>query len=361
MAGLRVGYAIGPESLVRAMRSAGSPYPVSGLSLAVAERASAAAGTTQAAAIAEVRSERERLSTLLTELAARPRPTQGNFVFATFDDADWVWRALAGLGIGVRRFPGGAGLERSLRITCPGDEQDFNRLCQGVRAAMRPLALLLDMDGVIADVSRSYRAAILSTARTFGVELSAQDVAAAKALPGSNNDWHVTRRMLAERGVEASIEEVTARFEAIYQGTGAVPGLRETETLLTPRALLESLRRRTRLAIVTGRPRADARAFLERFAIADLFEHVVCMEDAPTKPDPAPVQLAMKRLGVRAAWMVGDTPDDVIAARRAGVVPIGIPPPGHSPDDAARVRGVLASCGAARVIEHMTELETLLP
>ena len=42
------------------------------------------------------------------------------------------------------------------------------------------------------------------------------------------------------------------------------------------------------------------------------------MEDAPPKPDPQPVRLALARLGVERAWLVGDTPDDMRAARAAG-------------------------------------------
>ncbi len=42
------------------------------------------------------------------------------------------------------------------------------------------------------------------------------------------------------------------------------------------------------------------------------------MEDATPKPDPAPVRLALERLGVATAWMLGDTPDDLAAARGAG-------------------------------------------
>ncbi len=81
------------------------------------------------------------------------------------------------------------------------------------------------------------------------------------------------------------------------------------------------------LAIVTGRPRRDCERFLHRFDLESLFSSVVCMEDAPLKPDPAPVQRALASSACGRAWMVGDTPDDVIAARRAGVVPIGFIPP----------------------------------
>jgi phosphoglycolate phosphatase-like HAD superfamily hydrolase len=109
---------------------------------------------------------------------------------------------------------------------------------------------------------------------------------------------------------------------------------------------------------VTGRPRDEARWFLEREGIADLVHTVVCMEDAARKPDPAPVRLALTRLGVRRAWMVGNTPDDVRAAAGAGVVPLGVVAPG---DDLAATGAALRDAGAALVLDQIADLEELLP
>ena len=100
-------------------------------------------------------------------------------------------------------------------------------------------------------------------------------------------------------------------------------GLRRHETLIPDRALLEELARSFRLGVVTGRPRGDAERFLGEQGVRGLFGAVVCREDGPLKPDPAPVRIAMTHLGAHTAWMLGDTPDDVHAAVGAGVVPVG--------------------------------------
>jgi phosphoglycolate phosphatase-like HAD superfamily hydrolase len=105
------------------------------------------------------------------------------------------------------------------------------------------------------------------------------------------------------------------------------------------------------LAIVTGRPRSDALRFLEEQGIAPLFRAVVTREDAPLKPSPEPVRVALERLGVPHAWMIGDTPDDLVAARAAGVVPIG------NGADAP----TLTRAGAARVVTRLAEIEEILP
>jgi phosphoglycolate phosphatase-like HAD superfamily hydrolase len=111
------------------------------------------------------------------------------------------------------------------------------------------------------------------------------------------------------------------------------------------------------LAVVTGRPREEARWFLDREGLTPLFRAVVCMEDAPRKPDPAPIRLALSRLGVTRAWMVGNTPDDVRAAAGALVVPLGVVAPG---DDIAPTAAALTDAGAARVLDQIADLEELL-
>lgn len=48
--------------------------------------------------------------------------------------------------------------------------------------------------------------------------------------------WQVlTQRLLASKGVKASLEAVTAKFEELYQGTDTTPGLCATERLITPK------------------------------------------------------------------------------------------------------------------------------
>ncbi len=154
---------------------------------------------------------------------------------------------------------------------------------------------------------------------------------------------------MAERGVDRPLAEVKTRFEEIYQGSEAEPGLRRTERLLLERDELLALGERFPLAVVTGRPRADADRFLTERGIAGCFQTVVTMEDAPIKPNPAPVRLALERLGVATAWMVGDTPDDLRAARGANVLPIGVVAPGDDPEPTTVS---LQRAGAATVLER---------
>jgi histidinol-phosphate aminotransferase len=355
-AGLRVGYAIADPRVVDWLRRAGLPFPVSTLSVEAVLEALAAGPNRNR--IAAIREQRDELVGFLAGKGVESLPSAASFVFAKFENAELVWRGLGALGISVRRFPGRADLEGWLRITLPGDGENFERLTRGLETVLFPESLFFDLDGVLADVSGSYRRAIIETAASWGVKLTAEDVTLAKAGGDANNDWELTRRLLEIRGVEAGIDDVTDRFESLYQGSDDAPGLRRFETLRVDRQTLERLAARLPLAVVTGRPRGDAVRFLEEHGIDDLFSELVCMEDAPPKPDPAPVELALERLGVSTAWMVGDTPDDLLAARAAGVLPIGVTAAG---EDRTTMRQALEDGGAARVVDTPNEIGELLP
>ena len=357
-AGLRAGYAVGDARVVDWLRRIGQPFPVSRLTLDILEAAVTPDAEPSLERVNRIRSQRDSLADILADLGAETLPSQASFVAARFDDAAAVRAAMASLGIAVRGFPGRSELNDWLRTTMPGDEKNFDRLVSTFRTVLQPEALLFDLDGVVADESVSYRQAIVATAAAFGLDIDRRVVNAAKAAGDANNDWELTRRLLTDAGIDVRLDDVTTRFEAIYQGTDAEPGLRRHEKLLVGRDTLARLAGRLPLAVVTGRPRRDAERFLAENGIADCFRAVVTMEDAPAKPDPAPVRAALEHLGLRRAWMVGDTPDDIQAARGAGVLPLGIVAPGDDPDEA---RAALASSGAARILSTVDELLEILP
>ena len=389
LAGLRVGFAIGEPGWIGRLRAAGNPFPISSTSAAIAIERLESGSEDVADYVQQVGTQRRRLEKGLADLGARPVVGgRGNFVLARVPNAERVRLAAASLGVALRTFPDEADLEDAIRITLPGDEEAFERLLATLETVLAPRALIFDMDGVLADVGRSYRAAIIATVASYGVRVKAQDIDTAKARGNANDDWKLTQDLLAEKGVDAPLAQVTERFEALYQGTADTPGLYLEETLAVPREDLLAWRSQYTLGIVTGRPRRDARAFLERFAIADLFDAVVCREDAPLKPNPVGVELALERLGTGSAWMLGDTRDDLEAARGAAVLPVGVVPPSSATADAARqtspgaeaappsrpdgipdddstapfeIAQVLRSAGAAAVLEKTEDLNQLLP
>ncbi len=359
LAGLRVGYAMGPAKIINAMRLASGPYAISAPSIQIATAKLNQSAERTAVFIERVKLERNLLYNLFAELGAKPLRSQGNFVMARMSDSQWFWDALAGLGFAVRIFPKSPALRDAARVTCPGDEKIFSALEKGIRTALSPQAVIFDMDGVIADASRSYRLAIIETAKTYGVNFSFEDIIAAKYEGDANNDWILTKRMMSARGVEAPLDEITERFELFYHGTEDSAGLWRNETALIDKEFLRSIHSRYKTAIVTGRPRLDANRFLSNFGMEDCFDALVCMKETASKPSPEPVLKAMKDMGVERAWMIGDTPDDIIAAKMAGAVPIGVAPPAEMGDEKAL--SALYDAGAARILKSLRELEEVLP
>jgi HAD superfamily hydrolase (TIGR01548 family) len=299
----------------------------------------------------------QALLNLLIELGAEILLSDGNTLVARFKDSKWVGEALSSFGIETEAAGGTGSPGADVRIAVPKGDASFEGLSRSLRTALNPEALLFDIDDTLADVTESYRAATVAVAASYGVEATFDDITAAKAAGDANNDWELTWRLVREGGIDTSLVQVTERFEEMYQGTPENPGMREREILLAPKDLIERLASKIALGIVTGRPLRDALAFLEAKGIRHLFQALVTMDDGPLKPDPGPCLLALERLGVQRAWMIGDTPDDMRSALNAGVLPIGVVAPADDPEVA---RPALMEAGAARVLERIAEIEELL-
>lgn len=210
--------------------------------------------------------------------------------------------------------------------------------------------LVFDLDGVLVDVSASFRACIARTLEAMGGRASSEDeVVALKLAGGFNNDWDVTRELLRRQGIEATRERVIEVFSELYRGAPGIgvytaAGLIQRERWLLTPPLLQALRNRFTLGIFTGRPRADAEFTLQRFGAADAFSAVIALEDAPGKPAPE----GLARLGAR--WYVGDTVDDAACAAAAGVRFIGIAAAGSELEKRFRGLGAQFTCASVGVV-----------
>lgn len=227
--------------------------------------------------------------------------------------------------------------------------------------------LLLDMDGVLAEVSESYRKSIVHTCHKYGATSITTDVISDwKVKGGCNNDWKLSLDLINSDPSgqnDLTLEEVTETFEEFYQGTDTTRGLCDLESLIPEKKILEELRRKSNgVGIVTGRPLKDCEKFLKLHGLTDLVDCCVCMEDGPAKPDPFPVIECCKRLGVvpsSSVVLVGDTPDDIRAAIAAGCRAVGVATPEAVEElkekgenyDKAKLCIAMKECGADIILE----------
>jgi len=132
LAGQRVGFVVGPEQLIEPLRVVGGPYPVSGISVAVARQQLATGDAVMRTYVQQVRRERAELQSILEHCGASVQPSQGNFVFCRVGDAAIVRSKLVQRGVRIRAFINRPDVTNALRITCPGNAADFARLIQSL-------------------------------------------------------------------------------------------------------------------------------------------------------------------------------------------------------------------------------------
>jgi HAD superfamily phosphatase len=193
----------------------------------------------------------------------------------------------------------------------------------------KPL-LIFDMDGVLVDVTESYRETIARTvARFTGVEIPRSRIQDYKNQGGFNDDWELTHHIIREAGVDAPFEGVRECFQRVFLGNGG-DGLILRERWMARPGALEKLSERFRLAVFTGRPREEADITLTRFASGLAFDPVVGMHDVEKrKPHPEGLLKILGADGAGPAYYIGDSVDDARCARAAGVPFIGIAAPSN--------------------------------
>jgi HAD superfamily phosphatase len=211
--------------------------------------------------------------------------------------------------------------------------------------------LVFDMDGVLVDVTESYRASIVRTVEFFaGKIITPEQIQDYKNQGGWNNDWLLSQKICADFGVIVEYQTVVDRFNDFFLNQGLI----HRERWLPRSGLLESLRERFELAIFTGRTTWEAEITLKREGWWGRFLLVSSNDVAREKPAPdGLLKIASLRPGKRLLY-VGDTVDDARCASAANVPFIGIAAP-SSPRH-AELAALLQTEGAIRVLGDINEI-----
>jgi phosphoglycolate phosphatase-like HAD superfamily hydrolase len=129
--------------------------------------------------------------------------------------------------------------------------------------------------------------------------------------------------LIVARGDEERAAQVGVRFGEAYarNQASATPfdGIAD--------ALREIVALGVQVGVATSKARSRFESDAQRAGVRDLFAVTITGDDVTAaKPDPEPVTRAIDELGLEPAscFYVGDGPNDVLAARAAGAVTVGV-------------------------------------
>ena len=216
---------------------------------------------------------------------------------------------------------------------------------------MTPRLIIFDLDGTLVDSAPDLALAIDAMLNELQLPVAGQ--ARVRDWVGNGATNLVERALAAAGAPPAMVTVALASFLEHYyrlctQTTALYPGVETT--------LKQLAQRHIKMAVVTNKPRRFVSPILQHLQIASYFEQVLGGDDLPQKkPDPAPLRWCMQQLDAAPAdtLMVGDSCNDIEAARRAG---IGVVAVDYGYNHGRPITGE----GADKVISHFDQLLDLV-
>lgn len=170
--------------------------------------------------------------------------------------------------------------------------------------------ILYDLDGVLVKSAPAWYRVLVRACARFGTPSASEEEFRACFGQGIEADR-------ARFFPSASVAEIASFYEEAFP--------EEIEAVEIPEGAMEVLSAARagglRQAVVTNAPRNLARRIITAKSLDKYVDACAAAGEAPEKPAPDLILLALSRLGLAAseALYVGDTPTDAEAARRAGV------------------------------------------
>lgn len=188
-------------------------------------------------------------------------------------------------------------------------------------------ALIFDFDGLILDTETPEVLVWQSIYREHGFELPVHEWE--KTIGGygiSTFDAadHLTHLTQGRLDAVSSRLRYRKEADAVIHASPVLPGVKEMIHAAKAQGM--------KVVIGSSSPHSWVDAHTQRLGIYNLFEHIICQDDvAPgrTKPHPDIFLKALEKLQIRntEAVVFEDSPNGVLAAKRAGIFVVWVPNP----------------------------------
>lgn len=207
-------------------------------------------------------------------------------------------------------------------------------------------AALLDVDGTLVDSNYHHALAWYRAFRRSGIVLPLWRIHRHVGMGGDQ----LLPALLGERVEEERGEEIReARDEEYGRLIGEVSPLEGSRELI-----VDLKERELTVVLASSSPQEEIDHYLELLDARELADGWTTDDDVKaTKPEPDLVHAALAKAGTDDAVMVGDTPWDVEAARKAGLETICVITGGFSEQE-------LRAAGAVAVYQSVEELRQQL-
>jgi HAD superfamily hydrolase (TIGR01509 family) len=182
-------------------------------------------------------------------------------------------------------------------------------------------ALIFDFDGLILDTEVPEYQSWVELYQAYGCKLPIEKWLASIGTTNAFNPYEYLEQQLGREIDHAEVRtQRRARFAELMADQTILPGVQEYITTAKRLGL--------KLAVASSSPRSWVIGHLSHFGLETHFDAIRCGDEVKaTKPDPALYLAALQALEIEASEAIAleDSPNGILAAKRAGIFCVAIP------------------------------------